>query len=453
MQPWEQVVEKLNALERDFSEQKALQKQLDFLDGFVFKIEEEQLPHNLTALLPYLSPKKNWINFESNELNFELRKPYCERAYRLLTIFQEEIKHFVKDKENWELLVTLVSLRDIQYKPVASFSANVVDNTLSSFSTATKEDFENYVLEFQSSLFSRDDRLTEQGRRYAYELPPDKFRQDQTTTLLEPSWKSKNLFIPDVIYWIISNQTSFTIRDRWHKLIPSVLRILNDLKPMVKQKGLLLVQSIVDVSGLEFLTYTGLAEILREDLMLFYTFLPPRYKAETCASLIDSSFRLLIQIEKKIPNLLDKLFLDGVMYIFQFASDSIPVIRLAFVQCMCLMNKLNERFLRYLSTTLDQLCLRIQNPLLCNAPEFLFFLLETLRSMLIVYFYRISSHHTQFLITLVSSYRNCNNANLKELSPCKQKITEILQFVKENLSESQKLDYQAVLPLMESTTA
>ncbi|WBW72356.1 ASTRA complex subunit Tti2 [Schizosaccharomyces osmophilus] len=453
MQPWEQVVKKLNALEHDVPEQISLQKQLDFLDGFVLKIEEEKLSHNLTALLPYLSPKEKWINFENNELDFEIRKPYCERAYRLLSIFQEEIKQFVKEKDNWELLLTLISLRDIKYKPFEVYSVHIVDNTLALISTEEKEDFQNYVLDYQSSLFSRDDRLTGQGRRYAYELPPEKFRQDQTAALLEPSWKSKNFFIPGVLHWVISNQNRFTIRDRWHKVIPSVLRILNDLNPMVKQKGLMLVKSTLDVSGIEFLIHTGLAEILREDLMLFYTFLPPRYKAETCSSLINFSFHLLIQFEKEMPDLLDKLFLDGVMYIFQFASDSIPMIRLAFLECMHLMKKLNHRFLRYLTTTLDQLCLRIENPLLCNAPEFLLFLLETLQSFLKVYYYRVSSHHAQILISLVSSYRNCAHTNLKELNSCKGLITEILRFVENNLTESQKLDYQAVIPLVERPPA
>ncbi|EPX71189.1 tel Two Interacting protein 2 [Schizosaccharomyces octosporus yFS286] len=453
MQPWEQVVEKLNILERDVPEQIFLQKQLDFLDGFVFKIEEEKLSHNLTALLPYISPKENWINFENNELDVEFKKPYCERAYRLLSIFEEEIKQYVKEEENWEVLLTLISLRGLRYKPFEFFCVQIVDNTLISISTEEKENFQNHVLNYQSSLFSRDDRLTGQGRRYAYELPPEKFRQDQTDALLNPSWKLKNFFIPEVLNWIVCNKNRFTIRDIWHKVIPSVLRILNDLNPLIKQKGLMLVKSILDVAGLEFLMHTGLAEILREDLMLFYTFLPPRYKAETCSSLINFSFNVLIQFAKEMPDLLDKLYLDGVMYIFQFASDSIPMIRLAFSECMYLMKTLNHRFLRYLSTTLDQLCLRIENPLLCNTPEFLFFLLEALQSFLHFYYYRISSHHAQFLISLVSSYRNCTHRNLKELDSCKEKIMEILKFIEDNLTESQRLDYQAVLPLMERPTA
>lgn len=331
------------------------------MDKLVVEVDSLVHEQDLRPLLEFISPTESWFLLgtatifyikllthpDPESIDVVIKEAYVVRAHRILSIFQEQFIENVVKEINWEILAVLISLSGIENGLVRNLSEFLSTSILSA---VPRQKFLLYLLEkYQMNLFHREERLTDQGRPVAFELPPDKFHSDQSKALLEPKWKTKNYLISHLIFWIIDQQSSSSIEVCWHRIIPSVLRILNDLSPNIKLQGIELVNRLLKITEREFLLYTGILKILKDDLLVFYTFIPPRFTIQTSVTLINASFTTLVSLYPEENENLNSIMLNGINSVFQFAFDYPLILQAAFSQIMVLTEKMNVSYLPYLT--------------------------------------------------------------------------------------------------------
>ncbi|EEB05823.2 tel Two Interacting protein 2 [Schizosaccharomyces japonicus yFS275] len=233
------VITQLDDFQRRGITEEVLKKQCSLLDS-----EKQQIQHadfgNLTKLRKYLTNDLVTILKKDNSKLLQL---FQERAARIFHLLE---KTGLRPNQLNHILPLLFDIACYDSCPftVASSAARKLLTTI--FNGCQKDVLSLYILEnIYPKYFASNERLTNSGRKYEYELPPARLQIQNSKELFTSSWKDIYPLLPYSIIWVIQSMNAYSVEkeDMSKQVLQRAFLVLNKLLKE-EQLDCLLTQSI-----------------------------------------------------------------------------------------------------------------------------------------------------------------------------------------------------------------
>ena len=283
--------------------------------------------------------------------------------------------------------------------------------------------------------------VTSTGRRSINENLARKFTQLEIDDSETRPWKYDGYTL-DMLKWIISSLDAQTVEKVWQLLIPPLLVIVDDSSPLIKAEGCKLFSEQLRITSPSLLARTGLGGVIEEAIMPCLMYLPPLTSEEECIPILSAAYPSLLSLATvhhadpsqkssssgNKPKFLHKLVRKGIFYGLSHAGENVKVAQVLLDQLRQIVQSLGLESVKHLKTILPTLSGYLTDPLGPAYPPLLKSAVETLQSVILSTWPRVSLHRLQIVKALAVCWvRIADLNNMQDLKDELQKAANMLQ--------------------------
>lgn len=261
-------------------------------------------------------------------------------------------------------------------------------------------------------------QVTEQGRKIATPILPQKLTAQSVEESVQKPWKtSKDSHALDLLKWIANALDENLVEDVWSTIVPPVLTLIDDWEAKYKTIGAELLHLMLNATPPSLLERTGLGEVFEGAVMPCLNYIPSITSEDESIMLLSAVYPAILSLSRvrypKQPpvgskvtteernrqriKFLDSVVRKGIINSYSLCNQYPRITSLLFEQLSTLLQELALDSVKHLKIILPMLNEALSHPLGVVVPSNLIRATEAMQTVVLSCWPRMKEHQAEVL--------------------------------------------------------